>query len=111
MIAMYIELAAEIKEEYPDKHVTLIHSRSRYMARYKQSLDTFTYGILKKLGVRQVMGQRVILPEGGFPLEVKPVEVTTKTGKKIKGDLAVCSYNMRHIPSLTFHGNRSCVSA
>ncbi|CDS08253.1 hypothetical protein LRAMOSA02201 [Lichtheimia ramosa] len=92
--AVGLELAAEIKEEYPDKHVTLIHSRSRYMARYKQSLDTFTYGILKKLGVRQVMGQRVNLPEGGFPLEVKPVEVTTTTGKKIQGDLAILCIGM-----------------
>lgn len=100
MVCMYVELAAEIKEEYPDKQVTLIHSRSRYMARYKQSLDSFTYGILKKLGVRQVMGQRVNLPEGGFPLEVKPVEVTTKTGKKIQGDLAVSIIIiiMRHNP-------------
>ena len=82
-------MACEIKEQYPDKHVTLMHSRSRYMARYKQSVDSMTYNVLKKHGVRQVLGDRVILPENGFPLEVNPIEVHTKAGKKIQGDLGV----------------------
>lgn len=50
------------------------------------------YNILKKRGVKQKLGDRVVLPKEGFPLEVKPVEIQTKGGKTIKGDLAVsCS--------------------
>jgi hypothetical protein len=55
-------------------------------------MDVMIYNILKKTGVKQVLGDRVVLPPGGFPLEVKPVEVHTKGGKVIHGDLAVSSY-------------------
>jgi hypothetical protein len=86
-----IELAAEIKEHYPEKPVTLLHSRNRYLPRYKVSMDIMIYNILKKTGVKQVLGDRVILPPGGFPLEVNPIEIHTKGGKIIHGDLAVSS--------------------
>ncbi|KAI9264153.1 hypothetical protein BDA99DRAFT_508562 [Phascolomyces articulosus] len=92
--AVGIELACEIKEQYPDKHVTLMHSRSRYMPKYKTSVDVMTYNILKKHGVRQVLGDRAILPKNGFPLEVNPVEIDTKGGKKIVGDLAITCIGM-----------------
>ncbi|KAI7897542.1 uncharacterized protein BX663DRAFT_481534 [Cokeromyces recurvatus] len=92
--AVGIELASEIKEYYPKKHVTLIHSRARYLPRYKASLDTITYNILQKKGVKQIMGDRVILPPEGFPLEVKPIQVHTKNGKVIHGDLAIMCIGM-----------------
>lgn len=86
---MHVEIASEIKEHYPDKNVTLLHSRNRYLPRYKVSMDVMIYNILKKRGVKQKLGDRVVLPKEGFPLEVKPVEIQTKGGKTIKGDLAV----------------------
>ncbi|KAI8877419.1 FAD/NAD(P)-binding domain-containing protein [Backusella circina FSU 941] len=92
--AVGLELAGEIKEHYPEKEVTLIHSRSRYMPRYKVSMDVFTHNILKKRGVKQILGERVNLPEGGFPLEVKPIEVHTKKGRIIHGDLAITCIGM-----------------
>lgn len=87
--AVGLELAAEIKEYYPEKQVTLLHSRNRYLPRYKVSMDVMIYNILKKSGVKQILSDRVILPPGGFPLEVNPIEVHTKGGKTIHGDLAV----------------------
>ncbi|KAI9322497.1 hypothetical protein BX666DRAFT_626451 [Dichotomocladium elegans] len=92
--AVGLELAAEIKEHYPDKDVRLIHSRTRYMPKYKASMDCFIRNILKKHGVKQVLGQRVVLPEGGFPLEVKPVQIKTVQGKVIEGDLAIMCIGM-----------------
>ncbi|KAI7888321.1 uncharacterized protein EV154DRAFT_310978 [Mucor mucedo] len=92
--AVGLELAAEIKEHYPEKTVTLLHSRNRYLPRYKVSMDVMTYNILKKVGVKQVLGDRVILPPGGFPLKVNPIEVHTKGGKIIHGDLAIMCIGM-----------------
>ncbi|KAI9343375.1 hypothetical protein BD770DRAFT_437310 [Pilaira anomala] len=92
--AVGLELAAEIKEHYPEKTVTLLHSRNRYLPRYKVSMDVMIYNTLKKTGVKQVLGDRVILPPGGFPLEVKPIEVHTKGGKTIHGDLAIMCIGM-----------------
>ncbi|KAI9322635.1 hypothetical protein BX666DRAFT_1897105 [Dichotomocladium elegans] len=92
--AVGLELAAEIKEHFPEKKVTLMHSRSRYMPRYKSSVDAMVYNILKKHGVRQVLGDRAILPKEGFPLKVQPVEVRTQAGKVIRGDLAIMCIGM-----------------
>lgn len=92
--AVGLELAAEIKEKYPEKHVTLLHSRNRYLPRYKVSMDVMIQNILKKVGVNQVLGDRVILPDGGFPLEVKPIDIQTKGGKTIQGDLAIMCIGM-----------------
>jgi apoptosis-inducing factor 2 len=70
--------------------VTLIHSRDQYLTPYKYSLHQMTYNILKnKLGVRQIMRDRVNLPKDGFPLEVKPLVIETKKGRSIEADLAV----------------------
>lgn len=93
-----LELASEIKEHFPEKHVTLIHSRSRYMAKYKESVDRMTYNVLRKHGVRQILGDRVILPENGFPLKVEPLQIRTKNGKVIDGDLAVSAVNYQERP-------------
>ncbi|KAI8384810.1 uncharacterized protein BYT42DRAFT_563718 [Radiomyces spectabilis] len=92
--AVGIELAAEIKEHYPEKHVTLLHSRSGYLPRFKKSVDVMTYNILKKHGVKQILGDRVILPEQGFPLEVKPIEIHTRGGRVIQSDLAIMCIGM-----------------
>lgn len=86
----FTELAAEIKDFYPEKDVTLIHSRDRYLQVYKSSLHTLTFGLLKnKLGVNQILGDRVVVPKGGFSLEVKPLTVQTTKGRIIETDLPV----------------------
>ncbi|KAI9486920.1 MAG: hypothetical protein EXX96DRAFT_551134 [Benjaminiella poitrasii] len=92
--AVGLELASEIKEHYPDKQVTLLHSRTRYLPRYMATVDVMVYDILKKRGVKQLIGDRVVLPSGGFPLEVKPIEVQTQKGKAIQGDLAIMCIGM-----------------
>ena len=51
-----------------------------------------TYNLLKnELGVLQVMGDRVQIPKGGYPLEVKPITIETKKGRSIDADLVVKS--------------------
>ncbi|GAB5587394.1 hypothetical protein Unana1_02294 [Umbelopsis nana] len=93
--AVGLELAAEIKDHYPEKEVTLIHSRDRYLSPYKYSLHKMTYNLLKnKLGVCQIMGDRVQIPDGGFPLQVKPMVLKTKKGKSIETDLAITCIGM-----------------
>ncbi|KAI8970268.1 hypothetical protein BDF20DRAFT_838639 [Mycotypha africana] len=92
--AVGLELASEIKEFYPEKNVTLVHSRNRYLPKFKVSVDVMTYNILKKKGIKQVLGDRVRLPPGGYPQEVGPVEVHTLGGKVIHGDLAIMCIGM-----------------
>ncbi|KAI8844964.1 hypothetical protein BC829DRAFT_425863 [Chytridium lagenaria] len=61
-----LETASEIKEHYPDKEVTLVHSRERYMLTYNYGLHKKAYKIVKDYGVKQILGERVIIPKGGF---------------------------------------------
>lgn len=104
-----VELAAEIKEHYPEKDVTLMHSRTRYMPKYMKSFDAMTYNILKKHGVKQLLGDRVALPKQGFPLEVGPVKIQTTSGRTVEGDLAVSKKQnkevMRSVKALLSNGS------
>ncbi|KAF8982592.1 Apoptosis-inducing factor 2 [Entomortierella lignicola] len=92
--AVGLELAAEIREHYPEKEVTLVHSRERYMPLYKSGMHDKTFGILKEFGVRQILGDRANIPEGGFVDDFKMIKVTTKGGKEIECDLQILCTGM-----------------
>ncbi|KAG0027191.1 hypothetical protein BGZ81_005815 [Podila clonocystis] len=85
--AVGLELATEIREHFPEKEVTLVHSREQYMMSYKLGMHKEIVKILKKFGVRQIMGDRAIVPEGGFVDDFKMIKVVTKKGQEIECDL------------------------
>ncbi|KAJ3212446.1 hypothetical protein HDU67_003840 [Dinochytrium kinnereticum] len=82
-----IETACEIKETYPEKEVTLVHSRERYMLTYRHQLHQRAFEILKGYGVKQVLGERVVIPEGGFKHDGEMIVVKTTAGREIECDL------------------------
>ncbi|KAF9432450.1 hypothetical protein BGZ76_010794 [Entomortierella beljakovae] len=92
--AVGLELAAEIREHFPEKEVTLVHSRDRYMLSYKLGMHTRSKYLLDKFGVRQILGDRVIVPEGGFVDDFKMIKVSTKNGKEIECDLQILCTGM-----------------
>ncbi|KAJ3277711.1 hypothetical protein HK104_003040 [Borealophlyctis nickersoniae] len=98
--AVGLELAAEIKEHYPEKQVTLVHSRERYLQSYKYGMHWRTYKILKDIGVTQILGDRVVLPDGGFKDTGEMITVTTKTGRKVECDLQILCTGMSPNSSL-----------
>ncbi|KAJ3100606.1 hypothetical protein HDU96_010284, partial [Phlyctochytrium bullatum] len=84
-----IEVACEVKEHYPEKDVVLVHSRERYMMPYREALHQRVFQTLEKYGVRQILGERVVVPDGGFPNEGKMTIVRTKSGIEIECDLQI----------------------
>ncbi|TPX59608.1 hypothetical protein PhCBS80983_g02353 [Powellomyces hirtus] len=92
--AVGLELAAEIKEHYPEKTVTLVHSRPQYLQSYKYGLHEKSYAILNKFGVNQILGDRVVLPEGGFKDDGKMTITCTKQGREIESDLQILCTGM-----------------
>ncbi|KAJ1817323.1 hypothetical protein LPJ75_001750 [Coemansia sp. RSA 2598] len=59
--AVGTELAADIKSDYPDKHVTLVHSRDLPIAGpFKDEFRNHVVDVLKALGVNTVFGERVV---------------------------------------------------
>ncbi|KAJ2460857.1 hypothetical protein GGF42_000571 [Coemansia sp. RSA 2424] len=66
--AVGIELAADIKSDFPSKHVTLIHSRPLPVpGPFKDEFRVMVVDILQEIGVDVVLGERVVAqtPESG----------------------------------------------
>ncbi|KAF9101304.1 hypothetical protein BGX27_011537 [Mortierella sp. AM989] len=92
--AVGLELATEIREHFPEKEVTLVHSRDRYMPSYKYGMHVKSAEILEDFGVRQILSDRANIPEGGFVDDFKMIKVTTKGGKEIECDLQILCTGM-----------------
>ncbi|KAG9072211.1 hypothetical protein KI688_006435 [Linnemannia hyalina] len=92
--AVGLELAVEIREHFPAKEVTLVHSRDQYMPSYKTTMHEKTVAILADFGVREIRGDRVVIPEGGFKDDFKMIKVATRDGKEIESDLQILCTGM-----------------
>ncbi|KAJ3937893.1 uncharacterized protein N0V96_012101 [Colletotrichum fioriniae] len=53
-----VELATDAKDQYPDKNVTLIHSRDAVMNRFGHDLQAGALAGLKDLGIEVILGER-----------------------------------------------------
>ncbi|KAG0261285.1 hypothetical protein DFQ27_003072 [Actinomortierella ambigua] len=92
--AVGMELATEIREHFPEKEVTLVHSRDRYMPIYLPTMSKKCFKTMEKFGVKQIMGDRVIIPEGGFKDDFQMIKVKTKNGLEIECDYQVLCTGM-----------------
>ncbi|KAI6082373.1 FAD/NAD(P)-binding domain-containing protein [Hypoxylon rubiginosum] len=78
-----VELATDAKSKYPEKNVTLVHSRSAVMHRFGPRLQAAALDGIKELGIEVVMGDRVVNED-----KEKGVAVL-KSGKEIVCDFLV----------------------
>ncbi|KAG0052332.1 hypothetical protein BGZ83_002725 [Gryganskiella cystojenkinii] len=92
--AVGLELAVEVREHFPEKEVTLVHSRDRYMPSYKYAMHEKAAEVLEHFGVKQMLGDRVVIPEGGFKHDFEMIKVATKNGKEIESDLQILCTGM-----------------
>lgn len=61
--AVGIELAADIKSFYPEKHVTLVHSRGQLLNNFGPRLHEFVLNVFRKQAIETILGERPqILP-------------------------------------------------
>lgn len=86
------EMATDIKEYYPTKDVTLVHSRDKLMTRFHSKLHDIVVARFKELGIEFVVGDRAIVPAEGFPVEEGEFDVVLQSGKKIATDFAVRNF-------------------
>ncbi|KAL7272433.1 hypothetical protein RUND412_004765 [Rhizina undulata] len=85
-----VEFAAEIKAAYPEKTVTLIHSRNKLMSAEKLP-DEFkdeTLNVIEKSGVEVLLEKRVIKEETG---EAGTSKLVLSDGTKVVADLVIYS--------------------
>lgn len=89
--AVGVQMACDIKELYPDKEVTLVHSREHIMPVYHEKLSDMIKERLQELGINFVGGSRVDIPQGGYPLggTGEPIEVKLQDGRTLTADFVV----------------------
>ncbi|KAF9875935.1 hypothetical protein CkaCkLH20_06381 [Colletotrichum karsti] len=78
-----VELATDAKDQYPEKNVTLVHSRDVVMNRFGPELQAGALRGLEDLGVEVILSERTTTdaPVDGF--------VTLRSGRKVKCDFLV----------------------
>lgn len=74
------ELAAEIAEKFPDKKITVVHSKERLIERNPLNASRYAFYFLKKAGVNIILNERFTDAKGGIFL--------TDKNRKIKADVA-----------------------
>ena len=88
--AVGVQMATDIKEIYPQKQVTLVHSRATVMNRFHPHLHTIIEERAKEINVQLVLGSRVKVPEAGFPMDGSKFDIELTDGRKLEGfDFAI----------------------
>ena len=90
--AVGVQMATDIKQLFPEKNVTLIHSRSNVMSKFHPGLHAVVSQRFNELGVQTVLGRgRVKLPHGGYPTDGQEFDVELQDGTKVPADFAIIS--------------------
>ncbi|KAI4756535.1 putative oxidoreductase [Aureobasidium sp. EXF-3400] len=87
--AVGVQMATDIKEVYPEKDVTLIHSREQIMNKFHPQLDGIIKQRCEELGVKLKLGSRVKLPAKGYPTDGSTFNVELLDGSSVSTDFAV----------------------
>lgn len=95
--AVGVELAADIKDVFPDKEVMLVHSRDGVLNRFGKRLQEYTLSTLRDvLNVRVLLNERPKIP--GTEALVKSATLQFSDGREEEFDLIVC-HSLLHLPS------------
>ncbi|KAI1320244.1 FAD/NAD(P)-binding domain-containing protein [Xylariaceae sp. FL0255] len=90
--AVGVQMATDLKEIYPEKDVTLVHSREQLMPLYHKQLDEIIKARCEELGIKLVLGSRVNIPEDDFQdsnLMGKPINVSLQNGSSLQADFVI----------------------
>lgn len=94
-----IEFATDLKELYPTKEITLLHSRTRVLPRYPQEMHDTVIAALERTGVKVVLGERVTSwPADPEVLTDDPKVVRTDKGSEFTADIVLaCTGQKPHV--------------
>ncbi|CAD0024563.1 unnamed protein product [Aureobasidium pullulans] len=87
--AVGVQMATDIKEIYPEKSVTLVHSRDQLMNKFHPQLDRIIKDRCSELGINLKLGSRVKLPAKGYPTDGSIFNVELQDGSSISTDFAL----------------------
>ncbi|KAI1171278.1 FAD/NAD(P)-binding domain-containing protein [Nemania sp. FL0916] len=90
--AVGVQMATDLKEIYPEKEITLVHSRNQLMPLYHSKLDEIIKERCQELGVKLVLGSRVNIPADEFQssnLSGEPITVSLQNGTTLQADVVI----------------------
>ncbi|KAG2106257.1 uncharacterized protein F5147DRAFT_701650 [Suillus discolor] len=88
--ALGIQFASDIAAIYPQKRVTLLHSRRRLLPKFDEAMHEEALQGLQELNVRVILGERLdfeSLQHKSMPGSLEPRVVETLSGREIPADL------------------------
>ncbi|KAG2048552.1 FAD/NAD(P)-binding domain-containing protein [Suillus hirtellus] len=89
--ALGIQFASDIAAVYPQKHVTLLHSRRRLLPKFDDAMHEETLQGLQELNVQVILGERLdfesLQNKSAMPGSSEPLVVRTLFGREISADL------------------------
>ncbi|KAL0931578.1 oxidoreductase [Colletotrichum truncatum] len=86
--AVGVQMATDLKELYPEKEITLVHSRENLMPLYHKKLDEIVKARFNELGVRLITGTRAVLP-ATLVRNDKQVVLKLKDNRELLVDLVI----------------------
>ncbi|KAI0050109.1 FAD/NAD-P-binding domain-containing protein [Auriscalpium vulgare] len=87
--AVGVQMSTDIKDYYPSKSVTLVHSRDRLMNNFHPRLNEIILERAKELGIEVVLDDRVVVPADGFPLDGSEFDVKLRSGRTLTADFVI----------------------
>lgn len=90
--AVGIQMATDVKQLFPEKSVTIVHSRKNVMNRFHSKLHDIIEERAKELGIHLKLGSRVKIPEEGFPTDGREFKVELQDGSSVEADFAVSAF-------------------
>lgn len=87
--AVGVQMACDLKELYPAKQVTLVHSRAKLMPAYHEALSGLVKARFAELGVGLVTGARAVLPADGQETAAAQREVKLSNGETLTADFVI----------------------
>ncbi|KAG9117701.1 hypothetical protein FRC07_007338 [Ceratobasidium sp. 392] len=95
----WIEFATDLKDVYPSKSVTLLHSRERLLPKFVQGMHDEINKTMEDLGITMLLGQRLdlrtTLPENAEYNERGERIVKTILGRAVAADLVLLCTGQR----------------
>ncbi|KAJ4138745.1 hypothetical protein NW768_002617 [Fusarium equiseti] len=92
--AVGVELVTEMREKYPKKKVTLIHSRQHLLPRFGPRLHDLVLKTLQKQDIEVLLGERPVYPSDAGQY-VKETSLTLANGETRTWDLVIPCTGLR----------------
>ncbi|KXT02637.1 hypothetical protein AC578_1162 [Pseudocercospora eumusae] len=87
--AVGVQMALDLKELYPEKDVTVVHSRDRLMQVFHPKLHQILREAFEDKGIRLITNSRAKLPTRGFRNDGQPFQVELLNGDRIDSDFVI----------------------